>query len=71
MAEQDTSLPLRGTVLLEERSQYGAVVLRPANLLAAALCQIAGTKNMTWPTINCAKAMGLTVQTTGVQPRQL
>lgn len=67
----DTSLPLIGRVLLKARDQYGAVAYHPANALARELCAIARTKTMTWPTIEAAKRMGLTVQTTGAEPRTL
>jgi hypothetical protein len=69
--ENDESLPLVGTVLLRESSQYGAVSYQPANKLAEELCGIARTKNMTQGTIAAAKRMGLSVITTGEKPRSL
>lgn len=67
----DTSLPLSGTVLVTEATQYGAPVMKPANKLAQALCGIAGTKTVTHYLIRQFKDMGLTVMTTGAEPRQL
>lgn len=69
--DQDDSLPISGMVLVREVSQYGSTVLHPANKLAEALAAIAGTKTMTLLTIRHAKAMGLTVMTSGQWPRQL
>lgn len=67
----DTSLPLAGTVLLEERDVYGSKKLYPANRLATALCDLAGNKTATHYMVRQFKDMGLTVMTTGAEPRQL
>lgn len=71
MTGADTSLPLAGIVLLEERSVYGEMKLYPANALAKQLAAIADTKTVTPNMVRQFKALGLTVQTTGVDPRQL
>lgn len=71
MAEQDTSLPIRGTVLLQERNVYGEMKLYPANRLAHQLTAIADTKTVTPNMVRQFKNLGLTVQTTGESPRQL
>lgn len=59
------------TVLVREVSQYGVMVLHPANALAHNLCQMAGAKTVTLRTIASAKALGFIVMTTGESPRSL
>ncbi len=71
MIAAETCLPVAGAVLVEEQHLYGITAHLPANTLARALCAIAHTKIMTSRTVEAAKRMGFTVQTTGAQPRQL
>jgi hypothetical protein len=70
-AAQDDSLPLAGTVLVREVSQYGVWVLQPANKLARAVLTLTGRKTITATDTGALKAMGFTVQTTGESPRRL
>lgn len=67
----DTSLPLSGLVLVEERNVYGSMKLYPVNKLAQALADLIGTRTIPERDIEYIKALGLTVQTTGAEPRQL
>jgi hypothetical protein len=67
----DDSLPLSGTVLLEERNVYGTMKLYPANKLARAITGLTNTATFTRPHVEMLKGMGLAVQTVGVSPRTL
>lgn len=67
----DESLPLAGTVLLEEKTVYGTTMLYPANDLARSLAWFRGATTFTAFMVTQAKAMGFTVHTTGSAPKEL
>jgi hypothetical protein len=67
----DDSLPLRGLVLVEERSVYGQRMLYPANALARALLQLTRGSTFTAVQVERVKAIGLQVRTTGAASREL
>ena len=67
----DDSLPLAGTVLVRESHQYGITVLKPANALARALCDLRGSVTVTPFMVRAFKAMGFTVSTAGESPKTL
>lgn len=69
--QQDDSLPLAGTVLVEERSQYGSTRYYPANKLAEAVCLLTNTRTVMPKDFIVLKDMGFTVITTGAKPRRL
>ena len=60
-----------GLVLVEERNVYGSMKLYPANKLAQALADLIGTRTIPERDIEYIKALGLTVQTIGAEPRIL
>lgn len=68
---RDASLPIAGTVLLEERNVYGNTLLYPANRLAEILLALTGAKTFTPMAVLHIKQLGLRVMTTGAQPREL